>query len=241
MYLGDHHLSSVGKMWRIEDVQLMDAPKVVVVSDTGAGRTFVIVFDDVSYLSLVEQVAVAVAETARVIVVKVSEVTGDSWRTLAEQFQAVLGELKIRQASFLGVGAGAALVQNLALSVPKSVRTLIIIDASLRPHPSHVERMIDTIEATLPFGLPLRLGSKSFNVRAYAHRLRCPMLLICTRRASRFISREMSSLGDVAPTAWCVELTASDRAQEAQELADYVIAFQDTPAKYPQKNLAEAV
>jgi pimeloyl-ACP methyl ester carboxylesterase len=175
------------------------------------------------------------------VVVRISSVTADSWRALAERFEALLSENKVRQASFVGVAAGATIVQDLALAAPKLVRTLVIIDASLRPHPTRFERFLDRVEASLPFGLPLRLGSQGFNVRAYAHRLRCPMLLVSTSRASRFVSNELHALGSVAPTAWYVDLRISDATSEAKELASYVLAFQDTPAKCPQKNLQEAV
>lgn len=219
----------------------MHVPNITVVSDHGAGRTFVVVFDDVTYLPLVHAIGAALARNARAVILQSSAVAGESWRALAERFQELLAELKIRQASFVGVAAGATLVQNLALDTPKIVRTLIVIDASLRPHPKRFERFLDAVEAKLPFGLPLRLGSTSFNVRAFAHRLRCPALLVSTQRASRFITRELRSLGEVAPTAWYVQLQSQPGAEETSELAQYVLAFQDTPAKCPQKNLQEAV
>jgi pimeloyl-ACP methyl ester carboxylesterase len=216
-------------------------PEAQIVSDEGSGRAFVVVFDDEAYSPLVRSIGSAIAQGARAVVVRISSVTADSWRALAERFEALLSENKVRQASFVGVAAGATIVQDLALAAPKLVRTLVIIDASLRPHPTRFERFLDRVEASLPFGLPLRLGSQGFNVRAYAHRLRCPMLLVSTSRASRFVSNELHALGSVAPTAWYVDLRISDATSEAKELASYVLAFQDTPAKCPQKNLQEAV
>lgn len=214
---------------------------ITVLSDQGSGRSFVVVFDDHKYLKLARSVAGAIADRARTIVIESAPVTGESWRSLAAQFEAVLTAAKIRQASFVGVGAGATLVQNLALDTPKVVRTLVIVDASLRAHPSRWERIIDTIEAKLPFGLPLRLGSKSFNVRAFAHRLRCPMLLVSSQQSSRFIQSELRDLGKVAPTAWCVQLNSAGKGEEAAELGNLVLQFHDTPAKCPQKNIQEAV
>ncbi len=219
----------------------MQAPEVKVVSDQGSGRAFVVVFDDSAYLPLVRSIGEAIAKSARAVVIQVDQVNGESWVGLVDALSSALTELKVRQASFVGVAAGATLVQDLALSNPKIVRTLVIIDASLRPHPSRFERVLDAIEARLPFGLPLRLGSKSFNVRAFAHRLRCPMLLVSTRRASPFVCRELQALGEVAPTAWHVEVKSDDFSVESSALADYMLAFQDTPAKCPQKNLQEAV
>jgi pimeloyl-ACP methyl ester carboxylesterase len=219
----------------------MVQPEVRIVSDEGSGRAFVVVFDDDAYTPLVQSIASTIAQTSRVVVVRTASVVAETWRALAERFETALSEIKVRQASFVGVAAGATVVQDLALTSPKLVRTLIIIDASLRPHPSRIERVLDRIEASLPFGLPLRLGSQGFNVRAYAHRLRCPMLLVSTSRASRFVSHELQTLGMVAPTAWYVDMRAHVDAQEVRELAQCVLAFQDTPAKCPQKNLQEAV
>jgi pimeloyl-ACP methyl ester carboxylesterase len=216
-------------------------PEVRIVSDEGSGRAFVVVCDDEAYSPLVQSIGAAIAQSARAVIVQTSSVGADTWRTLSEMFETTLSEIKIRQASFVGVAAGATIVQDLALTSPKLVRTLIIIDASLRAHPTRFERLLDRVEASLPFGLPLRLGSQGFNVRAYAHRLRCPMLLVSTSRASRFVSNELHALGSVAPTAWYVDLQSHGVVDEARELASYVLAFQDTPAKCPQKNLQEAV
>jgi pimeloyl-ACP methyl ester carboxylesterase len=217
------------------------SPTARVVSDQGSGRAFVTVIDDPAYVELAQAISAAVGQRARAIVIQSDPITAESWRALAHSFEQSLVSLNIRQASFIGIAAGATLVQNLALENPRVVRTLVIIDASLRPHPTRAERILDGIEQKLPFGLPLRLGSKGFNVRAFAHRLRCPMLLASTRRASSFVSNELRVLGTVAPTAWFVQLSATIDQAEAQELCDLILTFQDTPAKCPQKNLQEAV
>jgi pimeloyl-ACP methyl ester carboxylesterase len=213
-----------------------------VILDQGSGRSFVVVFDDPDYSGLAQAVAAAIAGRARTVVIQSDAVTGDSWSNLADTLTALLVDLKIKQGSFVGLAAGATLVQNLALDNPKLVRTLVVVDASLRAHPTRFERVLDSVESRLPFGLPLRLGSKSFNIRAFAHRLRCPMLLVSTERASSFISRELRDLGLVAPTAWHVALAgASNPQDEAAELAELVLTFHETPAKCPQKNLREAI
>jgi pimeloyl-ACP methyl ester carboxylesterase len=218
------------------------ADLVQVRADEGSGRAFVAVVDDNQYLPLAEAIVSALRGRARTILLHSKSIHPESWRETAAAFDSVLASLQIRQASFVGLSAGATLVQNLALDKPRLVRSLVIVDASLRPHPSLVERFLDGIEARLPFGLPLRLGSKGFNVRAFAHRLRCPMLLVSTKRASVFVSRELQTLGAVAPTAWHVRLHATEERAEAQEIAELLLSFQDTPAKCPQKNLhAEAV
>jgi pimeloyl-ACP methyl ester carboxylesterase len=205
--------------------------------DTGTGRSFIVVLDDRSYLDLALAVGERLSSRVRTIVVESPPVTGDSWRHLAQGFKGLLESLKIRQASFVGLAAGATLIHNLTLESPKGVRTHVVVDASLRAHPSRFERFLDAIEERLPFGLPLRLGAKSFNVRAFAHRLRCPLLLVSTKRAGRFVSGELRALGGMAPTAWYVDLANEMLSDEASTLAELVIKFQDTPAKCPQKNL----
>jgi len=199
------------------------------------------VYDDESYSELARAMSERIAERARGIVIKTPQVVAENWRVVADELVAVLGSLGIRQSSFVGIGAGASLAEDLALSTPKSVRSLVVIDSPLRPHPSWWERVVDTIEERLPFGLPLRLGSKGFNVRAYAHRLRCPLLTVATRRAGPFVRSELQALGELAPTSWYISVASTSGEEEARELSTLIVEFQDTPAKCPQKNRQEAV
>jgi pimeloyl-ACP methyl ester carboxylesterase len=223
------------------DVQTPQASSAQVLSDLGSGRSFIIVVDDNGYLDLARAIAAAISSRARAVIIQSQPITAVSWGSCAASFGELLTSLGVRQASFIGLSAGATLVQNLALENPRIVRTLVIVDASLRPHPSRAERVLDAIERRFPFGLPLRLGSTGFNVRAFAHRLRCPMLLVSTCKASHFVANELKRLGAVAPTAWYVSLGAVSGVSEAQELCELVLSFQDTAAKCPQKNLQEAV
>jgi pimeloyl-ACP methyl ester carboxylesterase len=151
----------------------------------------------------------------------------------------MIAELGVRQASLIGMGAGATLAQNLALTEPKMVRSMAVVDAASRPHPSRWERFVDALEARLPFGLPLRLGSAGFNVRSYVHRFRCPLLIVCTRRAGTFIRAELKQLSVLAPTAWRVDLTDIPVDEEAASFAETILSFQETPVKCPQKNSKE--
>jgi pimeloyl-ACP methyl ester carboxylesterase len=204
-----------------------------VLSDIGTGRSFVTIVDDDQYVALVNAVAGQISQRARSVVLKTPPVLADNWSSIAKDMAEVLSGLGIRQSSFIGVGSCAALAEDLALTAPKSVRSLVVIDSPLRPHPTMWERLVDALERRLPFGLPLRLGSKGFNVRSYAHRLRCPVLTVATRRATQFVKSE--------PTSWHLSLRGVTETDEARELCDIVVGFQDTPAKCPQKNRQEAV
>lgn len=208
---------------------------ISVLSDGGSGRAFLTVIDDSEYLPFASAIAEKLALKARSILLLSSSVTTHSWSQLSQRLIDVMAELGVRQCSLVAMGAGATLVQNVALNQPKLVRSLAIVDASSRPHPTLFERAIDWLEERLPFGLPLRLGSHGFNVKAYLHRLRCPVLLIATKRSSKFVREEVVSMALRAPTAWHVELTGSDGA-EINELSNTLLAFQDLPAKCPQKN-----
>lgn len=206
-----------------------------VLSDSGSGRTFITVVDDSSYLPFATAVAEKLAKKARSVLLMSASVTAQSWEALSLELSKKLSELNVRQASLVGLGAGATLAQNLALNQPKVVRTLAIVDASSRPHPSRWERFVDWVEEHLPFGLPLRLGTQGFNVKAYLHRLRCPVLVIATGRASSFLREEVHTTALRAPTAWRVILSGPIDSQIV-ELSDTLLSFQDTPAKCPQKN-----
>lgn len=206
-----------------------------VLSDAGTGRTFITILDEQSYLPFATAVAEKLSARARSILLMSSAVNVSSWEGLSETFSRKISELGIRQASLVGLGAGATLVQNVALDQPKLVRSLAIVDSSSRPHPTQWDRFIDWLEEHLPFGLPLRLGTKGFNVKAYLHRLRCPVLVIATSKASTFIQEEVRSVALRAPTAWRVFLRGTEE-QQIADLSDTLLSFQDTPAKCPQKN-----
>lgn len=223
----------------MESQGLISLPRII--SDEGSGRSFVTIFDATEYAELGRVVSQRISQRARSVLVVSPGITAQNWQLLAKGLTDLLAAAGVRQASFVGLGAGAALVENLALENPKMVRTLVVVDSTLRPHPSRWERLVDKLEEKLPFGLPLRLGSRGFNVKAYAHRLRCPILVVETRRASGFVKSELQSLSQTAPTAWHVALRAGDDQGDSVELSDLVWAFQDTPAKCPQKNLQEAV
>ena len=215
------------------------AADIEVLSDKGSGRTFITIVDDESYLPFAKAVVDSLATRARSVLLQSSSVTAASWHELSEGLNETLSKLNVRQASVVGMGAGATLAQNLALSHPKMVRSLAIVDSSSRPHPTRFERIVDWFEERLPFGLPLRLGSMGFNVKAYVHRLRCPLLVIATSRASTFIREELKSLAERAPTAWKVVLSGPIDSQIA-DLSDALLTFQDTPAKCPQKNVKDS-
>ncbi len=209
--------------------------KISIVHDTGLGRPLLFVVEDGMYHGIAEHLASNLSGQTRTIIIRCDVVTGENFELLTEKLLSVLSQLGIRQAQFVGLGSGAALIQNLALHAGKIVRSMVVVDASMRPHPTAVERVLDSLERKLPFGLPLRLTSSGFNVRALAHRLRYPILLVGTKRTSSFIKRELRELSYKAPNAWYMDI--SGNGDDSNELAGLISAFQGVPAKSPQKNL----
>lgn len=212
--------------------------ELVIRADQGSGRAFIAIIDDEQYVSLAMGVVSSLSSKARAILIQSVPITSLNWRGLEEKLGVLIESLGVRQASFIGIGAGVTLVQSRALTSPKSVRSIAVIDATSRPHPSRWERIVDWVEGHLPFGLPLRLGTRGFNVRAYLHRLRCPILVIDSKRAGSFVSEELRYLARKAPTAWHISLDGSHEEQRA-ELVEAIVSFQETPAKCPQKNIQE--
>ncbi len=213
---------------------------ITVERDIGTGRAFVVVVDDALYRDVALAVTERLSQRARAVLITSAPVTVDSWGALSAQLGSALQQLGVRQASLIGFGAGATLAQNLALADQRFVRSLVVVDATGRPHPTRWERIVDAIETKLPFGLPLRLGSAGFNVKSYLHRLRSPLLVVSTHRASHFVREELKSLAHLAPTAWLVDISNQMGDEETAVLCDTVEAFQDTPVKCPQKNLRGA-
>ena len=209
--------------------------RIEVESDVGSGRAFVLVYDDTQYTSLASAVAQVIAGKNRSIVLRSAPVSSVNWSECTTALQQTLRGLSIRQGSFICFGAGATLVQNLVLAEAKSVRALVLIDSSSRPHPTVMDQCIDRVESLLPLGLPLRLGRGGFNVRSYLHRMRCPILVVTTHRAGSFLKDDADTVAAIAPTAWRVVLSTSEG--EDRLLSDAILNFQDTPAKCPQKNL----
>jgi pimeloyl-ACP methyl ester carboxylesterase len=213
---------------------------VSVVADSGSGRAYVAILDDARYLHLAQAACEKLGGKARFVLLACAPITNGSWESLSDDVTRELQLLNVRQASLIGFAAGATLAQNVALREPRFVRSLVVVDASARPHPTLCERVVDAIEARLPFGLPLRLGNTGFNVKAYLHRFRCPLLVVVTHRASLFVREELRALAQLAPTAWLVDFSGKQGVAEVEELSSTVEAFQDTPVRCPQKNLKGA-
>lgn len=203
------------------------------INDEGTGRPFVILFEDPAYRGLAEQMFQEITRSQRAILLQSTVIRDDNWSELTEVLKAYLVSKKIRQASFICFAATSSIVLNLTLHDLKQVRSLILVDACTRPHPTWGQAMIDRVERFLPLGLPLRSKDSGFDAKSFLQRLRCPILIVTTQRAGQYINGEAEIFKYGLPTAWAVVLGPQN---EARELTEAVLEFQKVPAKCPQKS-----
>jgi pimeloyl-ACP methyl ester carboxylesterase len=206
-----------------------------VVGDSGKGRATVVLCeerDTVRYNDILELSGADEAH-GRTVRITVSSYPPEQWALVAEELFTTLSTLSIRQAHLVSCGAGgSALAQALMLAKPKLVRTMILVDPATRAMPTILDRAIERVERALPLGLPFRSTQIGFDSKPYLQRMRCPVLIVTTARASAYENGEAATLVASLPTAWVAHIERSE--QEAQYLLSQWRAFQETPAKCPQ-------
>jgi len=207
---------------------------VKLVCDQGQGRAYVLLHEAGGFDHWVQPITSALTKSARVLHFEIDSVADDNWEELTQEFLDVLQVQRIRQASFLGFGAAATVLLALSQRELKLLRSLIMVDASTRPHPPLHVRIMDRIESRLPLGLPLRWACKGFDAKPFLQRVRCPVLIVSSAGSSSYMQTEAKRMGKSMPTAWTAQLSEHE---PAQELSVLVREFQDIPAKCPQKNL----
>ncbi len=208
-----------------------------VVSDTGLGRSFVLVFEPGQYQKYAASIAELLSAEVRAVCIESPLISDENWKAQSVALLEIVKGLSIRQATFVGFGAACALVQNTYLREPKIVRTMVLVNGSCRPHPNRFSSWIDALEELLPLGLPLRASSKGFDSRSHLQRIRCPVLVITLPDATDFLVKEAHLINKAMPTSWYQHLVGPD---ESSELCQLIKEFQEVPAKCPQKNLRAA-
>jgi len=156
----------------------------------------------------------------------------------ASFFRAYLLEQKIRRLTLLGIGSGSALVQALAVSAPKLVRRVVLINACSRIAPSVVQRMLDWLESKLPLGLPLRANSAAYDSRPMLHRIHCPVLALTTCAASTYEQEQSKFIARRIPNCWSMTLAvelSDESGGSSSELRNILLEFAEVPVKCPQK------
>ena len=162
-----------------------------------------------------------------------------------EALRATLPSRGVRQGSFVGFGAAGALVQNLCLLEPRTVRAAVLFRASSRAHPRLIDRLVDRLEGALPLGLPLRRVVRGFDSRPFLQRIRCPVLVVSTADDSLEERRDAATMARRMPTAWQMTLQGRSKLsvdggsdERTAEFAQLVVEFSEVPARAPQKGAA---
>jgi len=210
-------------------------------ADVGTGRVFILlaelereeegkaVFSSMTAASTSND-GVQKSPSYRVIFAVVPALTKSNFEPLTEALVSTLEKYCVRQASFIAFGSAGSLVQRLALHELKLVRTLILIDAETRPHPTGWELFLNRLEAHLPLGLPFRSNVGGFFSTPFLQRIRCPALILTTPDASSHVRMEARIFEERLPTAWRHELA------RGEDPAQIIFSFQEVPAKCPQKS-----
>ena len=183
--------------------------------------------------ALLAQLRAQLEPSARLIVLELVFAASSNWRAVTERVLTELKNLRVRQATFIGLRDAAVIAQNVALQSLRSVRKLIRLDPPTSPHPSLRERMVSWLESKLPLGLPLRLGNSHFDSRSLLHRMRCPVLAVMSATGTDYHRVQAEQLVAGLPTVWFVELEPQ---QVVTGFAPLVMEFEKVQAKCPQKN-----
>lgn len=204
-----------------------------ILADNGTGRAFVVLFESGAYAAAARALFEALAGKTRALLCQSATVSDNNWQALSVSLESALAAAGIRQSSFISFGPASSLVQNLCLRDIKQVRGAVFIDASGRPHPTRTSRIIDAIESKLPIGLPFRSRLPGFDGRSFLQRIRCPVLVISSSRASSYQKEQAHMISRALPTSWYLELKSGEEAL----LTDKILEFAQLPAKRPMKNI----
>lgn len=224
---------------------MLERPEVIkLISNTGEGRTWVLLRETDSYQGWIESLAESISQTQKVLQLEITAVTSENWQQITEKTWQLIEELGIRQFSIVAFGAASSIGQNLALTRPKLLRCMLFIDGASKPHPTRFSNLIDSIENVLPFGLPLRAASKAFDLRPYVHRLRTPTVFAVSSKSTQAERDESSRMANLAPTSGVFELFEADEASSSdspqsqiERLATLTQELLEIPVKCPQRRL----
>lgn len=160
--------------------------------------------------------------------------------SVAETIEQQLLQVGTKRTTVIGAGAGTPLAQALGALFPDVVRRLVLIDPTARVTPGLLLRTIDRVEHFLPFGLPLRPLTDEFDSRPLLHRIRCPVLVIRSNNASKYIRDQALLIASKIPNARIEDVAREGILSKADIEPGFVIRLLDflqVPAKRPQKNI----
>ncbi len=201
---------------------------------TGTGRAKLVVITEQSASS--ELAGVISSEYTCTELALNASFGADVWRTI-DNVESALEKSSVRSAVFVGVGDAACVVQALTLRAPKLVRTMVLVDATSRPHPSKWVRLIDWLEKYLPLGLPFRNDTDGFDALSLSHRLRSPCVVAVSGSATEYQRSEARVLSARLPTAVLLESGKSI----ADTICEAVQVSKEMPARCPQEGRTQTV
>ena len=208
--------------------------QLTIENDEGNGRAFVLLYAEDRYRPMVAALGASIADGRRVITIRLPLLNAGNWAKGAAEFRDCIEARGLRHIHLIAFGVATVAAQCFCLGETKSARSLVLVDGLSRFAQLSWQRMMDTIEAALPLGLPWRNPRGVFDSRAWLQRIRCPVLLLSTPLADAFLRDEQRLFSASLPTSWRHELRGDDW-QDA--LAGVIEDFLDVPAKCPQKGL----
>jgi len=204
--------------------------EISVLKESGSGRAWLLLIDDSRYQQFAQRLYDQLTAGCRALLILLPRIDSRNWREVSDELRETAARKGLRQISLIAFGDAAASAQDLALRQAKLVRSLVLVDAHTRPHPSRCSRLLAAIERSLPLGLPFRRRDGGFDGKPFLQRLRCPVL-IATTGSDAYAQGEARALHEGAPISWRLECGSP------QELAAALRSFQEIPVKRPQKNL----
>lgn len=169
--------------------------------------------------------------------------SGDDVSSFVEAIRKELEDKRIRNFTLLGIGPGASIAQAFAIFNMRSVRRLVLCNATSRIKPNFWAKLIDRLEKYLPLGLPLRSMTKDFDSRPYLHRIYCPTLVTYSLQEYPYVIEQSKYIGKQIPNSWLNELQnrpITEFGEFSQEFIQMLSEFMKVPAKRPQKNVRVA-
>lgn len=210
------------------------------VFEDGKGRTVVLLTEQRSaYAELRTRVERAAIANQRVISFQLPLINDQNWNEITEALQNSFDREGLRQISLIGFGDAAVVAQSTTLKNLRgnrsvSIRSLMVIDGVCHAHATWWLKVIGRIEKSLPLGLPFRNNERGFDSKPFLQRIRCPVLVATTWRATSYEREQAELMCKRLPTAWRLELSEE---RETDQIVEEFLVFREVPVKCPQKKV----
>lgn len=200
-----------------------DGRGVIVRRDVGTGRSIVIIKCPTTHTTgsnnPINKIGEEISSSLRLVELVVPPPSGpQEWQRVIASIEEQLVRLKIRLCTVMGIGEGTVVAQYLAITHPKICQSLVLVDPVFQLSATLLGRFTSWVEAVLPLGLPLRIGSDQFVSAPFLHRIRCPTLVLVSPEVSAVAGREMVAMARRIPNAWYQVLNIEGREEQYRDL-----------------------